>query len=217
MPKREELRATAVSRKLPTLRPGPEGGKRDTNRKLRTEALCRAALDMFLQRGLDAVTIDDIVGRANVAKGSFYRYFKDKAELVDVLFSPLEEILTHALSDFRDRLPGSSDARAEFHRWRGELRGARAATRALVHLFLQERRGAATVERAPVRTLADLLGSAATELAGLAHKHAITAQRSPVLGVAALAAIEQLVLESYEGRTGGDAPALVGKVLALFG
>lgn len=42
--------------------------------------LQRAALALFLQYGIEAVTIDQIVDGARTAKGSFYRYFRDKTE-----------------------------------------------------------------------------------------------------------------------------------------
>ena len=51
-------------RKTPSTRPGPEGGARDANRKARTQAIARAALELFLQRGVEAVSVDDVVRRA---------------------------------------------------------------------------------------------------------------------------------------------------------
>src|SRR5262245_48909942 len=63
-------------RYLPTERPGPVGGKRDENRRRRTEEIAAAAQRLFLARGVLGVTIDDIVREAAVAKGSFYRYFR---------------------------------------------------------------------------------------------------------------------------------------------
>src|SRR5690349_21242717 len=77
---------SAVDRRA---RPGQPGGRRDTNRKERTKAIGDAALALFLERGIEAVTIEDITTRAGVAKGSFYRYFDDKHALTEALFQPL--------------------------------------------------------------------------------------------------------------------------------
>ena len=47
--------------KLPTQRPGPPGGKRARNREERRQALLTAGLKVFLEKGVDAATIDDII------------------------------------------------------------------------------------------------------------------------------------------------------------
>ena len=46
------------------------------------EALLKSGLEFFLERGVEATSIDDIVKRAGVAKGTFYLYFKNKYELL---------------------------------------------------------------------------------------------------------------------------------------
>src|SRR5688572_13717533 len=69
--------------------PPAPAGKRAENRRLRTEALQRAGLGLFLQYGVEAVTIDQIVDGARTAKGSFYRYFRDKTDLVASLVEPV--------------------------------------------------------------------------------------------------------------------------------
>jgi len=51
-----------------------------------------SALKLFLESGIDAVTVDDIAGAAEVSRRSFYRYFK----------SP-EHILCNVLSRSMDR------------------------------------------------------------------------------------------------------------------
>lgn len=51
-------------------------------RRVRTRsALLRAGAALFAARPVDAVSIDDIVAAADVAKGSFYNHFKDKDAL----------------------------------------------------------------------------------------------------------------------------------------
>lgn len=48
-------------------------------RRARTrEALINAGLKLFSQKPVDAVSIDEIVGEAGVAKGSFFNHFEDK-------------------------------------------------------------------------------------------------------------------------------------------
>ncbi|MDQ0463746.1 AcrR family transcriptional regulator [Caulobacter ginsengisoli] len=51
-------------------------------RRVRTRtALLQAGQSLFAARSVDAVSVDDIVGTAEVAKGSFYNHFTDKDDL----------------------------------------------------------------------------------------------------------------------------------------
>jgi len=47
-------------------------------RNLTRDALLEAGMRLFARREVDAVSIDDIVNEAGVAKGSFYNHFRDK-------------------------------------------------------------------------------------------------------------------------------------------
>lgn len=85
------------SEQHPKLRPGPEGGTRATNREQMRETLRGKALALFLSDGVESVTIDQIVGAAKVAKGSFYRYFSDKSDLVENLIDPTRKAMREAL------------------------------------------------------------------------------------------------------------------------
>src|SRR5580698_4273763 len=46
-----------------------------------SQRLMTAAVDLIWEESYGAITIDDICKRANVKKGSFYYFFKSKAEL----------------------------------------------------------------------------------------------------------------------------------------
>jgi AcrR family transcriptional regulator len=59
---------------------------RPDRRRLRTRAaLLSAARRLFAARSVDGVSIDEIVAAADVAKGSFYNHFPDKAALAEAL------------------------------------------------------------------------------------------------------------------------------------
>jgi AcrR family transcriptional regulator len=49
------------------------------------EKLYAAAVELIAQNGYEGTTIDDIVAKAGVAKGTVYYHFKGKAELVQAL------------------------------------------------------------------------------------------------------------------------------------
>src|SRR5436853_5912806 len=56
----------------------------DRKRRRAKQAIRRAALELFSERGFDAVSVTDIAERAEVGRTTFFRYFGDKQE---VLFS----------------------------------------------------------------------------------------------------------------------------------
>ncbi|MFO0550242.1 MAG: TetR/AcrR family transcriptional regulator [Polyangiaceae bacterium] len=63
------------------------------DKKERRQALLKAARDVFASRGYHDAKVEDICDAANVAKGTYYLYFKDKRtvleELIDSLFARL--------------------------------------------------------------------------------------------------------------------------------
>ncbi|MDB5873221.1 MAG: putative tetR family transcriptional regulator [Ramlibacter sp.] len=53
------------------------------NKRTRTRAaLIQVALQVISERGFDAPTIDDFIAAADVARGTFYNYFKSRDELL---------------------------------------------------------------------------------------------------------------------------------------
>ncbi len=88
--------------------------------EVRTGHLIAAAAELFLSKGLDATTVDDIVARAGVAKGTFYHYFTTKADVLLALRARFSQ-------DFNSRAQAAIDACApdDHHaRFRAWLRGA---------------------------------------------------------------------------------------------
>lgn len=49
------------------------------------QRLLEEGFKLFTSKGLKSTSVQDIVDHANVAKGTFYLYFKDKYELRDIL------------------------------------------------------------------------------------------------------------------------------------
>jgi AcrR family transcriptional regulator len=185
--------------RLPALRPGPAGGLRDANRRARAEQLADSALALFLEQGVAGVTIDQIVERAGVAKGSFYRYFSDKEQLVGALLAPLAAGIRDAFAACRAALAAARGRRAvsqaylELARQVGRLIAAhpRAAL-----FYLQEARVPAAGSRAPVRQLADEVANLAERLSTHARDHGLLRDLDPRLqALVVLGAVERLLFE----------------------
>lgn len=67
-------------------------------------ALVQAGLSLFAERSLDAVSIDEIVQRAGVAKGSFYNHFKDRDDFAFALLVMLRGNLTAQITAINEHV-----------------------------------------------------------------------------------------------------------------
>ena len=63
-------------------------GLRERRRQQTRERLTRVAMALFLERGFEATTIDDIAAAADISRRSFFHYFASKE---DVVFAWQEE------------------------------------------------------------------------------------------------------------------------------
>ena len=59
----------------------PASHLRESNKMDKHDRILEAAYQLFLERGFDKVSIQEIATRAGVAKGTFYLYFRDKEAL----------------------------------------------------------------------------------------------------------------------------------------
>jgi AcrR family transcriptional regulator len=54
-------------------------------REERRQQILACARDAFAEQGYQAVTVDEVVARAQIARGTFYLYFDDKRAVLDAL------------------------------------------------------------------------------------------------------------------------------------
>jgi|YNPNPStandDraft_1061719.scaffolds.fasta_scaffold12933_2 AcrR family transcriptional regulator len=71
----------------------PQTSKKELVTAFRTREILAAARSLLAQRGLEALTMDDIAQAARVAKGTLYLYFPSKDELIQALLSEVGEAL----------------------------------------------------------------------------------------------------------------------------
>jgi AcrR family transcriptional regulator len=76
---------------------------KDKRKEELREGIVAEAVLLFREKGFDAVSIDEIVRTVGIAKGTFYLYFKTKADLVnaaaDQLLDDLEKQTSSALNE----------------------------------------------------------------------------------------------------------------------
>ena len=77
--------------------------KKEVKEKEKEERLLKTAFELFTEKGIKDTSIQEIVDRASVAKGTFYLYFKDKYEIRDVLIAKKsEKLFQDALKELRN-------------------------------------------------------------------------------------------------------------------
>lgn len=81
-------------------------------RERTVRALLTAATELMGERGYAAVTIDEVVARAGVAKGAFYHHFPSKLALLDRLVDDLQGVIARELAEHRAPDPLTASALA---------------------------------------------------------------------------------------------------------
>jgi AcrR family transcriptional regulator len=74
-------------------------GLRERKRRLTRERISEAALTLFLERGFEATTVDDISAAAEVSKRSFFDYFPTKEDVVQAWQDEFGFRLATAIAD----------------------------------------------------------------------------------------------------------------------
>jgi AcrR family transcriptional regulator len=79
-----------------------------TDRRIqRTETLLRKALvDLILEKGYDAITVQDLLDRANLGRSTFYAHYRDKE---DLLLSGFQALFDAFLAEYRKTAPANTD------------------------------------------------------------------------------------------------------------
>jgi AcrR family transcriptional regulator len=206
---------------VPVERPGPPGGKRETNRRRRVHELCRAGEALFLVDGIAAVTVERITTEAGTSKGNFYRYFADKEALVAEIFSPVRDGLDGALDACHITLGAATtheELIAGYQALGLSLGGLLLQHSSAVRLYLQEGRAPAVGARQPLRALSDRIAERAIVLTQVAQEVGLLAAVDPrVSALAVVGAVERLLWAVLTGEQVLDptqvAEMLIGIVL----
>jgi len=84
--------------------------QKDEQRKSRTRlALLDAAVEVFVEKGYHSTLISDIVAKAGVGQGTFYRNFSTKREIFEVVFDRFVETAIGQFREMAVNLPTNQD------------------------------------------------------------------------------------------------------------
>ncbi|CQA00077.1 Probable transcriptional regulator%2C TetR [Mycobacteroides abscessus] len=83
-------------------------GRRERYAALTRSAIVEAARMLFVERGFDDTSVDDIAEVAQVSKGAIYHHFKDKQEIfVDVYRDATKGVIENVVKVLIDVPAGS--------------------------------------------------------------------------------------------------------------
>ncbi|MER8234567.1 TetR family transcriptional regulator [Streptomyces sp. NPDC094049] len=176
----------------------------------RTE-LARFALELFVARGYDETTVDDIVAAVEVSQRTFFRYFPRKEDAALFAQQVVDEAFVAALAARPpDEGPAEAVRRAAGAAWGGLGNGAVGAVPVVLYL-----RALAVVDSTPALLAADLLRSAATEAAVarvLAAREGVDAGTDPRPQVAAAVygGVMRAAIRAWSRGPDRSLPALCG-------
>jgi AcrR family transcriptional regulator len=95
--------------------------RHDRRRQKTRKELIEAAVKLVLEKGYEAVTIQDITDRADLGRGTFYIHFKDKEEAV---WSAIEDGFRATEEDAHRQFPGGIPPQPEYYAYRNIFRHA---------------------------------------------------------------------------------------------
>ena len=68
-------------------------GKREESKERNRSEILKAAQKVFLEKGYHSASVADIINGTDLARGTFYLYFKDKSEVFRSMMSRLYELM----------------------------------------------------------------------------------------------------------------------------
>jgi AcrR family transcriptional regulator len=185
------------------------GLRERTRRAVRAE-LAELALGLFVQRGYERTTVEDIAAAAGLSKRSFFRYFPTKE---DVLFGDVHDLAGQVAEDIRAR-PGGEDAWTCLHAvlrdWEGRI-----------HVAQQELTGLRLIETTPALRarlhqkrdeLRSQIAAALRERPGTS----LDAFTADLLTAAAGAALDAVAREWLRSDGTADRTALIDQAFTLL-
>lgn len=194
-------------------------GRRDDNKESKRRRLEAASTQAFLAHGFAGASIEQIVAEADVARGTFYLYFRDKeavfTALIDRLLAPLEA----AVQEARDALARCEDTPSTFPIYAAlglRVTEILRAQTELVRLFLGEARSSgqsgALVRERSVRLeglIREILDDAVQR--GLLRSHDTRIATYAILG-----AIERVAMQVLQDDAAIDLAKAPAEIVLLF-
>src|SRR5262245_3350687 len=94
---------TAVIKNPASERPAETGSRRARKKAATRQQIVDVGIDLFSKHGIDAVTVDQIAGAADIGKGTVYNYFQTKEDIIVAFMVDLERKVQARMSEVTTR------------------------------------------------------------------------------------------------------------------
>ncbi|MDR3497487.1 MAG: helix-turn-helix domain containing protein [Ancalomicrobiaceae bacterium] len=78
---------------------------REHNRRETFQRIADRGIELFLQKGYDATTVDDLAAAAGVSRRTFFYYFKSKDEIFGAQMNIYADVIRRAIVEGAPKLP----------------------------------------------------------------------------------------------------------------
>lgn len=186
---------------------------REAKRKMQ---IIEAALFVFEQKGYGQARIEDIVAQAKMGKGTFYRYFKNKEDLVlamiDIFFDQVMETLSWVEENV-----GEADLRAVFREEALRFTEIFKKNERLARFLLREARSvSAKANEKVIAFYRDIIEKSETTFALAMHAGLIEKTHPKVVATCIVGGVLQLYTGWLEGILPEDEVELIDGVMDFY-
>ena len=175
---------------------------RDRRRRLVRADIERVAMRLFLDRGYEAVSVDDIAAALGMSSRTFFRYYATKDEVLREYRRGLNDALAEAFAAQPPGTPAVAALRAAYVATSHVAAGDRDRVRALGRLL-------ATAPAVHARTMGESLLDERLEAEFARRSRARRTDQRPAVVVAAVAAAATVAWNRWVARDDARDPAVV--------
>lgn len=194
-------------------------GRRESNKADKLRRIELAGLGTFLRDGYAAASVETIAASADVARGTFYLYFKNKetlfASLVSQVFGPLDTTIAAAQQALSAE-PGRDDASRAYAALSVRLAQIVAEHRDPLRLAFAEARSAGAGGEIVRREIAGIEQRVEAVLADAVERGILRPHHTRAVALAIVGGIEKLTWHYLEGDPTIDVATLAAEMTRLF-
>lgn len=194
-------------------------GRRERNKEDKQRRLEEAGINAFLNEGYAGASVERIAAEADVARGTFYLYFKDKEALFVALMARFFTPLLEAVARARDELavcPDTASTYPVYGRLGQELAALLLAHRPLVRLYFQEARAVGAGGDHVRRTTHQVEALTEEILVDAVRRGTLRPHDVHAVALAIVGGLEHLTLASLDGDPRLDTSTVAREMILLF-